>query len=131
MGGQSSSTKTVMGPAVKVIFLLLALVPASLGDARRHHGLHGQNRRHQSSSYNSYLSNYNSHSSSSYNSYPSNYNSYPSSYNSHSSSYNSYPSYGSSSYTNNNNSHGIIRKLVTLKKAAVVGGLVGATLAGK
>merc|ERR1712106_1015809 len=107
--GQSSSTKTVMGPALKVIFLLLALVPASLGDARRHHGHHGQDRRHQSSSYNSY----------------------PSNYNSHSSSYNSYPSYGSSSYSNNNNNHGIIRKLVTLKKAAVVGGLVGATLAGK
>merc|ERR1711892_179929 len=101
--------KTIMGPAVQVIFLLLALVPASLGDARRHHGHHGQNRRHQSSSYNSY----------------------PSNYNSHSSSYNSYPSYGSSSYSNNNNKHGIIRKLVTLKKAAVVGGLVGATLAGK
>merc|ERR1712106_1038605 len=122
--GQSSSTKTVMGPAVKVVFLLLALVPASLGDARRHHGNHGNNRRHQSSSYNSYPSNYNSYSSSSYNSYPSNYNS-------HSSSYNSYPSYGSSSYSSNNNNHGIIRKLVTLKKAAVVGGLVGATLAGK
>merc|ERR1711892_267071 len=87
--------KTIMGPAVQVIFLLLALVPASLGDARRHHGHHGQNRRHQSSSYNSY------------------------------------PSYGSSSYSNNNDKHGIIRKLVTLKKAAVVGGLVGATLAGK
>merc|ERR1711892_1226515 len=115
--GQSSSSKTVMGPAVKVIFLLLALVPASLGDARRHHGHHGNNRRHQSSSYNSYPSNYNSYSSSSYNSFPS--------------SYNSYPSYSSSSYSNNNNNHGIIRKLVTLKKAAVVGGLVGATLAGK
>merc|ERR1712198_709985 len=106
------STSSTMQNLYKVGFVLviyaLLVVNADADAHRRHHHHNHGNRRYQSSSYYSYPSTYNSYAYS-----------YPSS------------SYGYNSYSGNNNRGGnVLGKLVALKKAAVLGGVVGATLAG-